>query len=81
VYPIFKADSRPAIACPTCSVAMETVLLFDVAVDRCGKHGIWFDAQELAVALRRSIAAPADDDRTSHPIITLMMRVFEIFTP
>jgi len=29
-------------------------MLFDVPVDRCQPHGIWFDADELALVLYRS---------------------------
>lgn len=37
--------------CPECAVAMQTVALGTVALDRCAAHGIWFDAEELAALL------------------------------
>ncbi|HWO23936.1 MAG TPA: FHA domain-containing protein [Kofleriaceae bacterium] len=42
-----------AIGCPTCGEAMEAASIHEVSIDRCGKHGIWFDALELQTALHR----------------------------
>ena len=47
------------IGCPTCGDVMESVSIHEVILDRCAKHGIWFDALELQEALRRV----ADPDR------------------
>src|SRR5262245_25762119 len=47
------------LSCPTCGTAMEATTIHDVELDRCPKHGIWFDARELELALRRV----ADKDR------------------
>lgn len=41
------------IACPTCHEAMDSTTIHDVMLDRCAKHGIWFDARELEAALHR----------------------------
>jgi Zn-finger nucleic acid-binding protein len=41
------------IGCPTCGEAMEAATIHEVSIDRCGKHGIWFDALELQAALHR----------------------------
>jgi Zn-finger nucleic acid-binding protein len=30
---------------------MQTVALGDVELDRCDRHGVWFDAKELAALL------------------------------
>jgi len=40
--------------CPTCNGAMQTVMLGTVALDRCPPHGVWFDAGELAAALKEA---------------------------
>lgn len=48
---------RPADAvraCPTCNDPMQTVALGSVALDRCPPHGVWFDAGELAAALKEA---------------------------
>lgn len=45
------------MACPSCSERMEAVALHGVPLDRCAKHGIWFDARELEETLRR-VAEP-----------------------
>jgi Zn-finger nucleic acid-binding protein len=42
-----------AIRCPTCGDPMEATSIHEVILDRCAKHGIWFDAHELQQALRR----------------------------
>jgi Zn-finger nucleic acid-binding protein len=39
--------------CPTCGDMMDTTSIHEVILDRCTKHGIWFDAKELEQALRR----------------------------
>ncbi|MBA3463302.1 MAG: zf-TFIIB domain-containing protein [Deltaproteobacteria bacterium] len=49
----FQTDARQPLPCPTCT-KMRTLLLYNVAIDSCTKHGVWFDAQELATVLLRS---------------------------
>jgi Zn-finger nucleic acid-binding protein len=41
------------IGCPRCGDAMEATAIHEVSIDRCAKHGIWFDALELQQALQR----------------------------
>jgi hypothetical protein len=41
-------------ACPVCAQAMVVDAVEKVAIDRCAAHGIWFDANELSVALERA---------------------------
>lgn len=51
-------ENAQALPCPDCTEPMETVRTFGVAIDVCKKrHGIWFDANELAALLFR-IASP-----------------------
>ena len=45
---------REALPCVACGEAMQTLALFEVPVDRCRGHGVWFDAEELASVLLRS---------------------------
>ena len=47
----FVTHARQALACPDCSEPMGTFQLFSVEVDRCDKHGVWFDPDELAQVL------------------------------
>ena len=55
----WETQVRPALACPTCTEKMETMLLHGVPVDLCAKrHGIWFDAHELGLVLLRSTNQP-----------------------
>ena len=50
---------REPLACPSCKNAMRTVTLYNVPIDVCGKnHGVWFDANELALVLLRSVNRP-----------------------
>lgn len=44
--------SGAPIGCPTCGEAMEATAIHEVILDRCARHGIWFDARELEDALR-----------------------------
>ena len=46
------ADARRS--CPTCSRAMQNVMLGTVALDRCPPHGVWFDSGELVRALKEA---------------------------
>jgi Zn-finger nucleic acid-binding protein len=49
--PAGTAGSR---ACPVCNEAMVVEDFDRVPIDRCAAHGIWFDANELAIALERA---------------------------
>lgn len=46
--------ARLGLPCAACGHTMEALLLFDVPVDRCHAHGVWFDKDELAAVLHRS---------------------------
>jgi Zn-finger nucleic acid-binding protein len=50
--------------CPVCDEKMSEPLVFDIPIDRCDAHGMWFDKAELAEVLRRS---RSDDWRHLHP--------------
>lgn len=41
-------------SCPVCSKQMQLPLIFDVAIDRCLEHGMWFDRTELVEVMNRS---------------------------
>jgi Zn-finger nucleic acid-binding protein len=55
----FALDQRPPLACPGCRDPMRTLLLYEVPIDSCIKHGVWFDAQELALVLLRAARKPS----------------------
>jgi Zn-finger nucleic acid-binding protein len=40
--------------CPVCDEKMDEPLVFDVPIDRCEAHGMWFDKAELARVIERS---------------------------
>ena len=53
---LVKLDWRPSGEthlrhCPECKEGMMTVKLGTVSLDRCEKHGVWFDRKELAALL------------------------------
>ena len=54
----FAMDQRQPLSCPGCRDPMRTLLLYDVPIDSCMKHGVWFDAQELALVLLRAAKRP-----------------------
>jgi Zn-finger nucleic acid-binding protein len=47
--------------CPRCTATMTVLALFDIEVDRCEQHGVWFDGKELAMVLE---SASVVDPRT-----------------
>ena len=47
----WRKEARAALMCATCASPMETLVVRDTPVDRCPRHGIWFDANELAHVL------------------------------
>jgi Zn-finger nucleic acid-binding protein len=51
--PAVHGDAGPR-GCPVCTNAMHVEELDSVPIDRCAAHGIWFDANELTVALERA---------------------------
>ena len=40
--------------CPRCDEKMDEPLIFDVPIDRCAAHGMWFDKAELDEVITRS---------------------------
>ena len=58
---------RLGLPCAVCKHTMETLLLFDIPVDRCHTHGVWFDKDELAEVLRRSTIKPPPPKGESDP--------------
>jgi Zn-finger nucleic acid-binding protein len=40
--------------CPMCDEKMDEPLVYDVPVDRCAAHGLWFDRAELDKVIERS---------------------------
>lgn len=57
-----RGGLAPAVPCPVCSEPMKRqgfASIKELPIDVCIMHGIWFDASELAAALR---AAERDDD-------------------
>ena len=61
--------------CAECGQTMKTVALGTVALDRCGQHGVWFDAKELAAVLgqAKKFRAP------THPHASLLARFGKLF--
>ena len=52
-YPKRRLEKDPVIACPHCKKKMEKVPMnaqVPITLDRCWKHGVWFDAKELKLA-------------------------------
>lgn len=67
----WRNEARAALRCAICAEPMETLVVRDTPIDRCQRHGVWFDANELAhvlvaVAAVAAVApAPADPARDS----------------
>jgi Zn-finger nucleic acid-binding protein len=46
-------DRAERLPCPSCHDAMDPTTIHEVVLDACGKgHGVWFDGEELELALR-----------------------------
>ena len=70
----WRKEGRAALMCAICAEPMETLVVrdpkHDTKIDRCPRHGVWFDAGELAqvlaaVAVVAPAAAAADPARES----------------
>jgi Zn-finger nucleic acid-binding protein len=53
---IFADGPGPVLPCPVCWDPMAPRSLEGVTVDRCSKHGVWFDADELERTMRAAQA-------------------------
>ena len=62
---VLERSGEP-IACPTCKAAMHATTIHGVGLDRCAKHGVWFDAGELQRALER-----VADPKLAPPLVPL----------
>jgi Zn-finger nucleic acid-binding protein len=49
-----KNLKNSTIACPACGQRLTQVLIFDVPIDSCVDHGLWFDRTELDEVIHRS---------------------------
>jgi Zn-finger nucleic acid-binding protein len=54
-------EARAALMCAICAAPMEALVVADTAIDRCARHGVWLDANELArvLAAAAAVAPPA----------------------
>lgn len=53
-------ETRSPLPCPDCTESMEALTVFGISLDVCKKrHGIWFDANELAMLLFRVAKPPS----------------------
>ncbi|MBV8760013.1 MAG: zf-TFIIB domain-containing protein [Deltaproteobacteria bacterium] len=68
-------------ACPACASPMQTVALGSVALDRCPPHGVWFDAGELAAALKEAKhfrAEPAHPAKTHESLLHKLGKLLSV---
>lgn len=61
--------------CPVCDEKMDEPLVFDVPIDRCEEHGMWFDKAELDRVIQRSQIAGWRSDPQPKPEDSLRMLV------
>lgn len=52
--PAFTGGGYGERYCPMCDEKMDEPLIFDVPVDHCDAHGMWFDKKELDLVIERS---------------------------
>ena len=53
--------------CPRCASQMTPYSIYEVAVDACPEHGVWFDSGELSHVLSSNAEAFADRAHTYRP--------------
>ena len=56
--------SEAPVGCPSCHEPMQQTRIHDVVLDRCPKHGVWFDQAELGAALLR-----VSDSDAAQPLV------------
>ena len=66
-----RRPSEAVLGCPTCSQPMQAVAIRGVSLDRCAKHGIWFDARELERTLQRVAVSGPEQPAMSEREATL----------
>jgi hypothetical protein len=49
-----RSAKDPALICPACRTPMTTHTLYGIEIDRCAKHGLWFDGDELRRVLEEA---------------------------
>lgn len=66
---VFTGGGYSERHCPVCDESMDEPLVFDVPIDRCEAHGMWFDKAELDRVIEhskivgwRSAPAPRPED-------------------
>jgi hypothetical protein len=52
--------SAKARGCPRCKIPMTPFTMYEVTIDRCAEHGVWFDGEELARVLQANGEAYAE---------------------
>ena len=65
--------SEPVLRCCNCSKPMVKGTLFQVTVDACGAHGVWFDRSELETTL--ATAAGVKEEEHSQADLSLLASV------
>lgn len=71
-------DKDAERACAVCAKPMQMVKLGSVALDRCGDHGVWFDAHELAALLgeAKSFKSEPRDGGSERGLLRSLARLF-----
>ena len=64
--------------CPTCTEPMQHVTLGSVALDRCPPHGVWFDAGELAAALKEAKHFRAEPPKSHESLLHKLGKLLAI---
>ena len=57
-FAVRPVDTRPAVACPACGMALQRVVAAGIEIDACPQHGTWFDRDELPRVVRAFARPP-----------------------
>jgi len=73
--PAFTGGRYGERHCPACDETMDEPLIFDIPIDRCVAHGMWFDKAELELVIARSRVDGYKPERRRRPQDSLRMLV------
>ncbi|GEM_PF-4465704 len=75
IAPAFTGGGYSERHCPACDETMDEPLIFDIPVDRCSAHGMWFDKAELDQVIARSRTEGWHSAKQARPEDSLRMLV------
>jgi Zn-finger nucleic acid-binding protein len=64
-----RGDDGLSLICPVCITHMDGYAINDIAIDRCGEHGFWFERGKLKRLVRSAVPEMTEDPWTQDVLI------------